>query len=212
MSASATSTCPNTSAWALTVCQRGLRSRKFAMSNFTYRKIVRTHEKFGNRAGDHLFVEPSYVVGTLSEGWHCIGRLDDPFDRALLTMFVVAEVHPFEDGNGRITRLASNRVLSQHGLARLIIPTVYRNDYLRGLRGLSTSSPPTAMSPSWSSLTGGRRTSTGPPSIPPWRTCTLPTRCCRPTTPTTASVCASHFRDVELRGFGCWYRGGSHRQ
>jgi hypothetical protein len=29
-------------------------------------------------------------------------------------------------------------VLSQHGLARLIIPTVYRNDYLRGLRGLST--------------------------------------------------------------------------
>ena len=91
-----------------------------------------------NRAGDHLFVEPSYVVGTLSEGWQCIGRLDDPFDRALLTMFVVAEVHPFEDGNGRIARLASNRVLSQHGLARLIIPTVYRNDYLRGLRGLST--------------------------------------------------------------------------
>ncbi len=91
-----------------------------------------------NRVGGHLFVEPSYVVGTLSEGWHCIARLDDPFDRALLTMFVVAEVHPFEDGNGRIARLASNRVLSRAGITRLIVPTVYRNDYLRGLRGLST--------------------------------------------------------------------------
>ena len=25
-----------------------------------------------NRVGDHLFVEPSYVAGTLSEGWHCV--------------------------------------------------------------------------------------------------------------------------------------------
>ena len=91
-----------------------------------------------NRAGDHLFVEPSYVVGTLFEGWHCMSRLDDPFDRALLTMFVVAEVHPFEDGNGRMARLASNRMLSQHEVSRLIVPTVYRYDYLRGLRGLST--------------------------------------------------------------------------
>jgi Fic family protein len=44
-------------------------------------------------------------------------------------MFVVAEVHPFTDGNGRTARLAMNQFLTQAGLTRIIIPTVYRNDY-----------------------------------------------------------------------------------
>ena len=59
--------------------------------------------------------------------------------RALLAMFVIAEVHPFDDGNGRSARLVMNRELAAAGQQRIIIPTVYRNDYLRGLRGLSTA-------------------------------------------------------------------------
>ncbi len=31
--------------------------------------------------------------------------VDAGFPRALLAMFVVAEVHPFNDGNGRLARL-----------------------------------------------------------------------------------------------------------
>ena len=37
-----------------------------------------------------------------SSGWSRLGELDSPFERAVYTMFLVAEVHPFDDGNGRI--------------------------------------------------------------------------------------------------------------
>lgn len=38
---------------------------------------------------------------------------------AALAMFVIAEVHPFTDGNGRTARLAMNLFLTQAGLTRL---------------------------------------------------------------------------------------------
>lgn len=54
-----------------------------------------------------------------------------------MTMFLVTEVHPFLDGNGRTARLAMNCVLSAEKLSRIIIPTVYREDYLLPLKALS---------------------------------------------------------------------------
>ena len=54
-----------------------------------------------------------------------------------MTMFVVAEVHPFSDGNGRTARLAMNCMLSARASSRIIIPTVYREDYLLPLKALS---------------------------------------------------------------------------
>ena len=52
-------------------------------------------------------------------------------------MFLIAEVHPFADGNGRIARVMMNAELSAGGQTKLIIPTVYRTDYLLNLRKLS---------------------------------------------------------------------------
>lgn len=54
-----------------------------------------------------------------------------------MAMFVVTEVHPFIDGNGRTARLAMNCMLSASKLSRIIIPTVYREDYLLPLKALS---------------------------------------------------------------------------
>ncbi len=54
-----------------------------------------------------------------------------------MTMFVVTEVHPFIDGNGRTARLAMNCMLSAANLSRIVIPTVYREDYLLPLKALS---------------------------------------------------------------------------
>ena len=56
-----------------------------------------------------------------------------------MTMFVIAEVHPFADGNGRTARIAMNAYLTQAGLSRILIPTVYREDYVLPLRALSRS-------------------------------------------------------------------------
>src|SRR5690554_5951332 len=83
-----------------------------------------------NQAGATLFVAHELVQGTLREGFERIQALEDPLARALMTMFVVSEVHPFKDGNGRTARLAMNSVLSAAGLSRIIVPTVYREDYL----------------------------------------------------------------------------------
>ena len=90
-----------------------------------------------NQAGSTFFVAPELVPGTLREGFLRVDALAHPLARAIMTMFVVTEVHPFLDGNGRTARLAMNCVLSAEGFSRIIIPTVYREDYLLPLKALS---------------------------------------------------------------------------
>ncbi len=95
-----------------------------------------------NRAGDSAFVEPGHVVGTLKAGLERMEGLGDPVARALFMMFLVSEVHPFTDGNGRIVRLMMNAELVHAGHTRIIIPTVYREDYLLALRHLTRQHEP----------------------------------------------------------------------
>jgi hypothetical protein len=101
-------------------------------------------KKRANMAGNTLFVHPQHVPATLTEGFERIRMLHDPVARALMAMFVISEVHPFQDGNGRTARLAMNAVLSQAGLCRIIIPTIYREDYLLPLKRLSNQRDATA--------------------------------------------------------------------
>lgn len=87
-----------------------------------------------NRAGATLFVAPEAVEGTLRAGFEAGASLIDPFARAAFLMFLVAEVHPFADGNGRVARVLMNAELVSAGEVRIIIPTVYRNNYLAALK------------------------------------------------------------------------------
>jgi hypothetical protein len=95
-----------------------------------------------NRAGDTLFVLPGLVAGTLRAGWERISELDTPFERAIYVMFLVSEVHPFDDGNGRIARVMMNTELVAGMQSRIIIPTVFRDDYLGGLRRMTRQDDP----------------------------------------------------------------------
>lgn len=92
-----------------------------------------------NEAGGYLFVEPSLVSGTLRQGLELSSTLTSAFARAVFQMFVVSEVHPFDDGNGRVVRIMMNAELVAAGEHRIIIPSVYRNNYMMGLRGMSTN-------------------------------------------------------------------------
>ena len=96
-----------------------------------------------NRAGATLFVAPDQVEGTLARGFEYYDSLDTPFARAVFMMFLVSEVHPFVDGNGRIARIMMNAELVTAGEERIIIPTVYRSNYLTALKTMSQSSQPT---------------------------------------------------------------------
>ncbi|MCW3051098.1 MAG: hypothetical protein JWN14_268, partial [Chthonomonadales bacterium] len=94
-------------------------------------------KQLSNRAGQTVFVAPELVEGTLRHGWEMLRSLTEPFHRAAFVMFLVAEVHPFDDGNGRLARAMMNAELIAGGQRRILIPTVYREDYLLALRALS---------------------------------------------------------------------------
>jgi hypothetical protein len=95
-----------------------------------------------NRAGSTEFVAPSRVRGTLRRGYERYSALEPGFRRAVFGMFLVAEVHPFGDGNGRVARAFGNADLSAAGQQRMTIPIVYRDDYLAALRALSRRGAP----------------------------------------------------------------------
>src|SRR5262249_9427272 len=90
-----------------------------------------------NRAGSTMFVAPDLVDGTLAKGFEIYRGLSNPFERAIFMMFLVSEVHPFADGNGRVARIMMNAELVAAGETRIIVPTVYRNNYLAALKALS---------------------------------------------------------------------------
>lgn len=90
-----------------------------------------------NRAGVTEFVAPELVVGTLERGFELYRSLREPFQRAVFMKFLVSEVHPFADGNGRTARIMMNAELAAAGEQRIIVPTILRADYLVALKALS---------------------------------------------------------------------------
>jgi Fic family protein len=66
----------------------------------------------------------------------------EPFAKAAYIMFIISEIHPFLDGNGRIARVMMNAELVKANQTRIIIPTVYRDDYLGALRKLTRNDDP----------------------------------------------------------------------
>jgi len=95
-----------------------------------------------SRAGNTMFVAPELVRGTLKKAFELYEALEHPFARAIFMMFMISEIHPFEDGNGRIARVMMNAELVKAGTVRIIIPTVFRKDYLLALRKLSRQQDP----------------------------------------------------------------------
>ncbi len=97
---------------------------------------------YPNQAGNTVFVAPDLVQGTLRRGYTILDTLTTPTQRGAFVMFLIAEVHPFDDGNGRLARAVMNAEYVAGGEQRAVIPTIMRNDYLRALRRLSRQDRP----------------------------------------------------------------------
>lgn len=95
-----------------------------------------------NRAGNTFFVDKELVVGTLIRGYDYYSGLQSAMGKAIFMMFMISEIHPFLDGNGRIARIMMNAELVKEGQAKIIIPTVYRDDYMGALRKLTRQHDP----------------------------------------------------------------------
>lgn len=90
-----------------------------------------------NRAGPTVFVAPEAVLGTLERGFAIYRDLPSAFHRSVVMHGLVTEVHPFADGNGRLARIMMNAELVSANEERIVIPTVYRGNYVAALRALS---------------------------------------------------------------------------
>jgi hypothetical protein len=87
-----------------------------------------------NQAGGTLFVEPDCVEGTLVRGFEIYKSLEGAFPRALFMHFLVTDVHPMQDGNGRLARIMMNAELAADNQQKILILNVVRDDYLNGQR------------------------------------------------------------------------------
>lgn len=90
-----------------------------------------------NYAGTTRFVDPAFVRGTLSEGSKLADDIPEGLARAIFYAFLISEVHPFVDGNGRLCRLVMNAELSRRGCSRIIIPTLFHPQYVDCARALT---------------------------------------------------------------------------
>ena len=90
-----------------------------------------------NFAGSTSFVDFNLVKGTLMQSFDLYNALEHPFSKAAYIMFVLSEVHPFLDGNGRIARVMMNAELVKAAQSKIIIPTVFRDDYMGALRRIT---------------------------------------------------------------------------
>lgn len=80
--------------------------------------------------------------GTLLEGVKLAIGVPEGLARAIFYAFLVSEVHPFGDGNGRLSRLLMNAELSRCGRCRIIIPTLFHEQYVDAQRALSRRDDP----------------------------------------------------------------------
>jgi Fic family protein len=96
----------------------------------------------GRNTGDTVFIEPRFVIGTPKMGFSVYKSFKNATARAMFMMFMISEVHPFVDGNERVARIMMNSELVSSGTTQVVIPTVFRDDYLLGLRRLSRQMDP----------------------------------------------------------------------
>lgn len=95
-----------------------------------------------NRAGNTILVAPELVMGTLKKAFEIYRELEPGIKSAIFMMFMISETHPFVDGNGRVARIMMNAELTRANQSRIIIPTVYREDYILALKRFSSAGDP----------------------------------------------------------------------
>jgi len=87
-----------------------------------------------NKAGNSSFVSPDDILGTLTQAFTLYQAVEKGLKSAIFMQFVISECQPFDDGNGRLSRIMMNAELHAAEQQKIIVPTVHRESYINGLR------------------------------------------------------------------------------
>ena len=90
-----------------------------------------------NDSGENRVVDYQQVRGTLLKGFEFYSVLRHPFSRAVFLLYMISDVQPFIEGNGRLARIMMNAELTSGGQSRIIFPTSLRSEYFSALRQLA---------------------------------------------------------------------------
>lgn len=96
---------------------------------------IRTHQVIISRS-KFIPPMPAELEFLLKEffDWYAQNKNNiNPVELAALVHLKFVTIHPFSDGNGRISRLMMNFVLNKHGFPMLDIPYTNRNSYYNAL-------------------------------------------------------------------------------
>lgn len=75
------------------------------------------------QVGAHICPEPARVPQLVSELFYAIRSISNPIIRAIYFHHELIRIHPFVDGNGRVTRIAKNWMLMYD-----LYPPIFIND------------------------------------------------------------------------------------
>lgn len=76
---------------------------------------------------------PSQIQEAVEDMCSLVNGKSDPYEKALLTLLLIAYIQPFSDGNKRTSRLMANSVLIANGCCPLSFRTVEADDYRAAL-------------------------------------------------------------------------------
>ncbi len=97
--------------------------------------IVRRHQVAisASRFDPPLYIELDLLLEEFFDWYEREGKRMDPVTLAALVHLKFVTIHPFSDGNGRISRLMMNLVLNKNGFPMLDIEYANRNSYYNAL-------------------------------------------------------------------------------
>ncbi|MEQ8906408.1 Fic family protein [Ekhidna sp.] len=83
----------------------------------------------------HEYVAPEETPALMKElfDWYRTNMNEDSIVLAALVHHRFTEIHPFDDGNGRLARLWMNYIIQRAGFPPVIIPTEKKEQYLNAL-------------------------------------------------------------------------------
>jgi Fic family protein len=112
----------------------------FAETKPEYAGLIRQHQV---RIGGSRFMPPApfeldFLLNEYFDWLHGAWRSLHPVVLAALVHLKLVTIHPFGDGNGRVSRIAMNHVLHRKGFPMLDIPYAGRAGYYRALERAQT--------------------------------------------------------------------------